>query len=780
MKATDDGVLYSNIRKVLMLIAVICLFGYMICLNAEAYIVADIFSPLCCLAVMLTVFSVAGVNRKYRLSILFLASGALFWFLGDFFYGLYYEGICVADIIDQLSVSMYENTSYVYLIGILSFIWVEYKNESKISLTVNAFLYSVGVYVITTSVFGAFLHRNFNIKLLQLKNVINIFVAMLIVVLMLMIVVEKGVEKQTLTSICILVSLAIYGLLDIRYTYIDAAGIEADSTVVDTLFLVSIVLMGFAFANKYSESGIFKEKTDNTQKDGSLGIVISTVMFVFGLLLFVAGAMRESNFLILFISTIAYFLVIKVVQVNDLNKKLIAYQKREKEELQNKVAIQQKELSNVNAKLEDATTRDMLTGLHNRSYWKTYSKEAKNYKNGRIILYSLDVNYFKVINDTYGHTAGDQVLMQIAERLKNLQDENIEIFRFGGDQFLVAYCDKGTNCDVEALADSLIATFEEPIETGSGNIQIDVSIGIAIYPENTNSLEKLLNYAESAKNTIKHNGKESAYAFFNADNMPKIQRKLTLEQKLHQADFDKDFFMYYQPQVDAKTGKLIGMEALVRWVDRDLGFISPAEFIPIAEEVGVMSSLGQWISLQSLKQINTWNEEYGKNLTVGINVSPIQMQEDSFVDRFVNSMKLAKVHPEWVDIEITEGIALNGNEKNNRTIERLKEAGVSFSVDDFGTGYAAFSNMLNFSFDRIKIAKELIDDLASNNHAKVIVGAIISMAKGMELTTIAEGVETKEQLDILVELGCQQIQGYYFGRPIPAEEFEDLWLKHNL
>ena len=289
--------------------------------------------------------------------------------------------------------------------------------------------------------------------------------------------------------------------MDIRYTYIDAAGIEAESTVGDTLFLVSLVLMGCAFANKYSESGIFKEKTDYTQRDASLGIVVSTVMFVFGLLLFVAGAMRESNFLILFISTIAYFLVIKVVQVNDLNKKLIAHQKREKEELQNKVAIQQKELSNVNAKLEDATTRDMLTGLHNRSYWKTYSKEEKNYKNRRIILYSLDVNYFKVINDTYGHTAGDQVLMQIAERLKNLQDENIEIFRFGGDQFLVAYCDKGTNCNVEALADSLITTFEEPIETGSGNIQVDVSIGIAVYPENT----KLQNQPKTPLNTMVRN-----------------------------------------------------------------------------------------------------------------------------------------------------------------------------------------------------------------------------------------------------------------------------------
>ena len=219
------------------------------------------------------------------------------------------------------------------------------------------------------------------------------------------------------------------------------------------------------------------------------------------------------------------------------------------------------------------------------------------------------------------------------------------------------------------------------------------------------------------------------------------------------------------------------MEALLRWKDEDLGYIPPSEFIPIAEKMGIMPAMGEWIVHHAFMQIIEWNQKFNRDLKMSINISPKQLQEEYFTETFFRIMKEMDVNPAWIDVEVTESIALNNIVLNTSIISNLRETGLSVSVDDFGTGYAAFANMLTFKFDRIKLAKELIDSLTIHTNAKIIVGAIVNMAKGMHLITIAEGVEEKEQLDILKELDCDQIQGFYFGKPIPAKDFEEKWLK---
>jgi len=706
-----------------------------------------------------------------------MAVGVLFWLSGDIFYLVYNNGLSNAEIIHDISDTLYTVTSYSYTLSVLAALWIEYHDKNIISLIVNAFLFAIAVFVLTTTIFGAFLHKSFNMNILSIGGVLNIFTAMFIVISIFMLAVDKGMEVQSLSSLLIFISFCIYGILDIRYTYLDTAGINAESVIADAIFLFSIVILGFAFTTKESENLIFKKAADGIAKDNSLGIVAAGLLLVFGLLLFVSGVMQQSDFFILLTASLSYLLVMKMIQVNELNSKLIENQNKERAELQERVKIQQKEISTVNAKLENATVKDVLTGLYNRNYWKSYSTEmALTSHKGRIVLYSIDINFFKMINDKYGHTIGDKVLTEIGNRLNSLQMNNATAFRFGGDQFLVTCVDEDKMLDITSFAQKIVDLLDTPFEIGNNIINITVSVGGAIYPENTDNLEKLLNYAESARNTVKHISKESTYTFFDAENMPKIQRKFALEQKLQNADFGKDFVMYYQPQIEAKTGRLIGMEALIRWIDSNLGFVSPAEFIPIAEEMGIMSAMGQWITVESMKQIRDWNTRYKTDYVLGINVSPMQLREDSFADRFINMMRNTSVDPKWLDIEITEGIALNGTMNYAKTVDYLKSLGITFSVDDFGTGYAAFANMINFNFDRIKIAKELVDSIESNNDARVIVGAIIEMTKGMNLHSIAEGVETKEQLDILINLGCEQIQGYYFGRPLPADDFEKKWL----
>nr|MCR4675376.1 EAL domain-containing protein [Lachnospiraceae bacterium] len=222
---------------------------------------------------------------------------------------------------------------------------------------------------------------------------------------------------------------------------------------------------------------------------------------------------------------------------------------------------------------------------------------------------------------------------------------------------------------------------------------------------------------------------------------------------------------------------LIGMEALLRWKDEELGYVPPNEFIPIAERMGIMYSMGEWIIRQAFLQIKEWNTTYNSNLVMGINISPSQLEEEYFTDTFFGIMEGLEIDPKWIDIELTEKIALNGIVNSSDSITRLKRRGVRITVDDFGTGYETFANMINFSFNRVKIAKELVDNIIDNQNAKVIVQAIVNMVDGMNLDMIAEGVEEKEQLDILLEMGCKEVQGFYFGKPIPATAFEEFWLR---
>ena len=487
--------------------------------------------------------------------------------------------------------------------------------------------------------------------------------------------------------------------------------------------------------------------------------------------------MNSTMFMLLLVAGLSYLLLSREHDVNALNRKLLEEKEKEKNELEEKVHDQRLQLSKVSEQLENATYMDPLVGIYNRRFWNIYSNtQIQDHPDEVLTIYSMDLNFFKTINDTYGHSAGDLVLMEIGQKLHGVRDERTEVFRIGGDQFLVARIGRLNEKELKLFAEHLCYLMDKTVEIGELQLRTTASIGVASYPENTLDLEQLVNFADSARLSVKHSSNKSAYAFYNENLMPQIQRKHVLEQMLQNIDFDRDLEMYYQPQMDAKSCKIIGMEALVRWHHPTEGFVSPGEFIPVAEEMGIMGAMGEWITRKSSSQIVKWNTKYGRNLVVGINVSPVQMRDERFVDHFLQILEDSGAKSEWIDVEITEGIAMNGNTMNAKIIEKMKEAKLTFSVDDFGTGYAAFANMINFRFDRIKIAKELVDDLEVKPNSKIVVAAITGMAKGMDLRTIAEGVETKGQLEILQELGCEQIQGYYFGKPLSADEFENTWL----
>ena len=567
-----------------------------------------------------------------------------------------------------------------------------------------------------------------------------------------------------------------------RYTYYTAGGLDAENIYIDIIYMACVCVLGIAFADPSLKTAMensdkrMKEPLDIRKSMGA-GWIYGLVLLPVVIGVYRLGILTENEFYILLISCLAYLIMWKTQQANELTQALLAQQKEENSKLGEWVDYQTRELEVANEQLEKVSYKDMLTGLYNRKYGRIHLNQiVMEDPKAEFALATMDLNYFKSINDNYGVETGDKVLIEVAERLRSLENEKACAFRVGGDEFSIVFRDYGSRDELVHLVMALKEAMDAPIEVDEQVFRLSLSIGVAEYPQDAENTEQLLKFADSARLSIKHRHSRTEFRFYDSELIGQISRQHRLEVKLQSADYDRDFQLYYQPQVDCATGELIGMEALLRWIDPVDGFISPGEFIPLAEEMGLMGNIGAWVNRTAMSQIREWNEKYKRELVTGINVSPVQLRDTAFAEHFIQEMNAQEVPAKWLDVEITEGFALNRMIAGEDIIQKLKDAGLTFSVDDFGTGYASFNNMLDFTFDRIKIAKELIDDIETNHNAYVIVKVIILMAEGLNLKTIAEGVENRGQLEILRDLGCSQIQGYYFGRPLPPDQFEKKWL----
>ena len=770
-----------KIRMGMLIGSVVCWFVMVVCLASGQFTTADVLSPISTGLSFLLIISCMPRDTRMKWTALFISLGILVWTVADVLFLLGMDLHIYTEAFLPVSEELYRTINYLYAIGLTMFVVAQFRGKDIQRLLADTFVLAVAAYVMCHTAFEIMMGTTLDFSKLSIYNILYLFSTLYLVVLVLLITFIRGFRENSFYGYGLLGSFLLYSIVEIRYTYLSIAGLEANHPMQDMIYVACIVLIGAAFYySSIVDIPVNVLYYQNRRRGGKAGVFFSLGILVGCFVLVLTDKMSSSMFLLLVVAGLAYLLLIRVNEVNELTRQLLEEREKENRELEEKVHLQRAELSKVSEQLENATYMDPLMGIYNRRFWNIYSMmQIQDHPEDILTVYSLDLNFFKTINDTYGHSAGDRVLMDIGQKLHSVRDDRTEVFRMGGDQFLVARVGRLNEKEPRHFAEYLCDLMDRAVGVGEIQLRTTTSIGVASYPDNTTDLEQLINYAESARLSVKHSSNKSAYAFYNEDLMPKIQRKHALEQMLQNIDFDKDLEMYYQPQMDAKSCSLIGMEALVRWHHPTEGFIPPGEFIPVAEEMGIMTAMGEWITRKSSDQIVKWNQEYNKNLVVGINVSPVQMRDERFVDRFLKILEDSGAKPEWVDVEITEGIAMNGNATNAKIIERMKNAKLTFSVDDFGTGYAAFANMINFKFDRIKIAKELVDELDVKPNSRIVVAAITGMAKGMNLRTIAEGVETKAQLDILQELGCEQIQGYYFGKPLPAREFEKTWLDED-
>jgi diguanylate cyclase (GGDEF)-like protein/PAS domain S-box-containing protein len=415
---------------------------------------------------------------------------------------------------------------------------------------------------------------------------------------------------------------------------------------------------------------------------------------------------------------------------------------------------------------------DTLTGLPNRILLEDRLGQAialagRNQKSVAVLM--LDVDRFKNVNDSFGHFVGDRLLEEVSRRLQATLRESDIVARLGGDQFVVGIPLVAASHDIEIIAQKVLATLGEPFHIQGNSVRIGGSIGISMYPADGESPGTLLQFADAAMYQAKEKGRGS-YSFFTPELTEATRRRQKLENDLHQACARGEFVVHYQPLVSTDMGRITGVEALLRWYHPEEGLISPSDFIPQLEELGLIVEVGDWVLKTACLQNISWQKEGLPPVRVAVNVSAQQFYRGSIVDSVKRALHESGLAPEWLELELTEGLTLDDSETTIQIMHDLKQIGVSLSLDDFGTGWSSLSYLRKFPLDRIKIDRSFMRDINSEAAAEAVVKSIISLAGNLGLGCVAEGVETGQQRDYLQKQMCDEMQGFLYSPAVSAEE----------
>lgn len=411
---------------------------------------------------------------------------------------------------------------------------------------------------------------------------------------------------------------------------------------------------------------------------------------------------------------------------------------------------------------------DLLTNLPNRQLFKDRLSQAlsqcKRQSHSLAVMF-LDLDHFKMVNDTLGHLIGDELLQAAAHRLRSCIREGDTLARIGGDEFLLLLPYIRSRSNADAIARKIIASFKVPFLIEAHELFVSVSIGIAIYPDDGEMIDTLIKHADIAMYHAKDNGRND-YSFFTSGLDHTVTGRMDVQTGLRHALQRGELEVYYQPQVCIGTGKIVGMEALVRWNHPEKGMVSPADFIPIAEENGLITPISDWVLQTACAQARIWQETQGTDVTLSVNISARQIEHPGFVEHFMQILEQTHLTGSRIEIEITESTLMRDIEGCVVKLKQLSDLGVVVSIDDFGTGYSSLSYLKKLPIHTLKIDKSFIDDLKPDGHDTSIVDGITAMAKGLHLNVIAEGVENNEQLEYLRRTGCDVYQGFHFSRPV--------------
>ncbi len=569
----------------------------------------------------------------------------------------------------------------------------------------------------------------------------------------------------------------VYTIMDLFYFYEYFFDQYIPNSILDSLHLFPFLLIavGGIIHSEYKNKPDEQKLLNNRFREGINGPILLAVP----LILIIFKGFLPYQLLILMTVISIYYVLSYYIQNNIYKEELLKNEKHQNIILEKMVNDRTEELQRKNKELERMLHWDKVTGIYNRWFFvETLEERIKNCtENETILLLYIDINKFKMITTMFGYKTSDMLLYKVGERLQKLKgiEGTSVLASYGRAIFTLAVQGQNNYNHGLDIAQEIIRLCSDIYEVEDNRFRVTLNIGISIYPYDAHSQQELIMHADTAMTQAKMQGFNTTKAF--DSKLSEIMfRRNTIELMLKRAVFDQEFMLYFQPQVDAASKQVFGFEALLRWNTPAGEYILPGEFIPVAEEIGLIVPLGSWVLHQALSQLAKWNSRRERKFSIAVNVSIKQLETDQFIKQLKEEIETLDLKPEWIDIEITETIQLHENKTIVKMLDNIRGLGVNISIDDFGTGYSTLSYLRKVSMDRIKIARELIGRVHEDSFDYQLVKAIITVAKVRGLRVIAEGVELKEQYEKLKEMSCDEIQGYYFGRPIPVRDIEETFL----
>lgn len=769
----------KNMRFVLIgTVLLVSIAGYLLSALIGNQALSNLISPIVSLSTAVIILLNLNRDTFFKLSRGFLGLTALTWGIADVVWMWMANYLGTDPEESVLLLYLYILPNIMLMMAGLSYFFTNMKKWHRFQLLVD----TAAVFLTVLLVLWNSLIDHFDFESMDIHELVTTIAYVLTdataFAVMVILITSARVNKISTTIKLIIVGYFGYILTDFYYIYIYTIGEYQPNEAIDIFYILSIGMFGIAALYDIHNPNLiqnpaFVKEPQNTGNSYRLLLFMGVpIAMVF------AGILELTILLLLMIIMMLYEFVSGYIQLFIKNEHLLDKERLLNEKLEAIIETRTNALRRANEQLEKSADLDSLTGMNNRRFFLNKLNELIAGEQSEFSIYYMDLDHFKTINDIHGHDMGDRVLKALAVRFNSWQTPNCIVSRVGGDEFALIHIhqDENSKKETEEICKRLIQLFNDHIFIDNYVFEVGVSIGIARYPYDSQEREVLVRYADLAMYQAKKAQHDNKCMFYNAQHGAFVERKNKIELLLKTIDYDQEFELHYQPQFLSDGSSVLGLEALLRWNSPELGSVSPVEFIQIAEETDNIIKIGKWVIDKAFNQIAQWNRLYGLSLKMGVNLSPLQFDSIDFFPYIQFKLVEYLVDPNWIDFEITETSAMNSGTLMEETFTALSGLGVQISIDDFGTGYSSLSYIKRFDIDQLKIAKELIDYIVENSAERLIIKAIILMAKGMGLLTIAEGVETEEQLNILRTLGCDAIQGYYFSRPLPKEMFEEKYL----
>ena len=772
-------------RRILTLI-VLALAFYIVASVVQHTLWADIAAPVVdfLVAGMILHAVLSAKNKTYRINFLFSGIAVLLWGIADTLW-LFFAHVLSIDPDSSLLIAIfYFGTNVFLLSAVMYYAFTNLRKWDSVQLVLDGIIFSIAnmwlIWAILYHKDAINLHRLLEYSVMNALTIgMDIFV--LIIIGLWYLSLRKGKLPAFLWIMT--ASLALYSIVDLFYYHLYAHGYYLPDSYPDILYLIALFGIGLSIVLYYDR---YPQAFTDVEPVTNIGYKHrGIILILFPPLIALLDKLEIFDVILYVILIIFHEFSSRYIQKSIDNKMLLHQELITNKQLEQLVSEQTQSLQAANTELRDRNKElqyindhDSLTGLYNRKYFFAQLEAAIQQcsPTDQIILLLWNINKLKSINETYDYATGDKILSWHAAQVqKHLPAEGL-LARLDGDEFAFAMRGEFPEETLLHFAQHVLDACGQPFTLGPYVFHIMVSVGVSLFPVCAKDAVTMVKNADIAMLHAKENPEYQHIVRYNDINET-LRRKYSIAEQLKTANYNQVFSLRFQPQFRMSDRELVGMEALLRWQSPDLGNVSPAEFIPIAEEENLIIPIGNWVIKHAVHQIADWNQLYDTDLRMGINISPKQLDQAGTLTILRDTMIRYQVKFRWIDLEITESVALDNEDSAEKIKRYFKNNEITISIDDFGTGYSSLGYLSILSFDRLKIAKPLIDKITSDESSRKIVTSIILLAKSLGLQTISEGVETKAQFDLLLSLGCDQIQGFYLGHPLMPDEFEAAFFK---